>query len=106
MEGLSGNPESMPQFWGVLGYTAGGGYWKYVEVDTGEKELYNEATDPHEMTNLYGNPTFAAQQTELKGKLVRLKGAALAGTGATADRAAPKLRTDLPTGPIVGPDLD
>ena len=35
MEGRAGQPESMPQFWGVLARTSDGGFRKYVELDTG-----------------------------------------------------------------------
>jgi len=34
--------------------------WKYVELVTGEKELYNEDTDPFELTNVVTDPSNAA----------------------------------------------
>jgi N-acetylglucosamine-6-sulfatase len=105
MDGLSGMPESMPQFWGDLGTASDGRYWKYVEVDTGERELYDEAADPNEMTNLYGKPAYATQQRDMQGKLATLKARAKAATGTTPAAPTP-LRTDLPTGKIVCPDRD
>jgi N-acetylglucosamine-6-sulfatase len=102
MNGAAGKPDSMPQFWGVLSTTADGGYWKYVEIDTGEKELYNEVTDPYEMTNLANNPAYAAVQADMLAKLSPLKAKA----GAAPGTAAATLRTDLPTAGTLGPDLD
>jgi hypothetical protein len=32
--------------------------WKYVEYPTGEKELYDLASDPYELENQAGNPTY------------------------------------------------
>jgi N-acetylglucosamine-6-sulfatase len=102
MEGLSGQPDSMPQYWGVLATTADGGYWKYVEIDTGEKELYNEVTDPNEMHNLANNATYTAKQTEMKNLLTPLKNNATQAAGINV--ATP--RTDTPTQGTLGPDLD
>jgi arylsulfatase A-like enzyme len=97
MEGRPGRPDSMPQFWGVLGQASDGGWWKYVEVDTGERELYDEDADPYEMDNRYGDPDVAAVQAELAATLAGLKAQA----GATAT-----LRTDRPVPGLVGADLD
>lgn len=98
MEGRAGKPDSMPQFWGVISTTADGGFWKYIELDTGEKELYNELVDPYEMTNLAGDPAYADKQAELLAKLNALK--------AQAGAAAAPLRTDMPVAGTLGPDLD
>jgi arylsulfatase A-like enzyme len=97
MEGRAGQPDSMPQFWGVLGQASDGGWWKYVEVDTGERELYDQAADPFELDNRYGDPDVAAVQAELAATLAGLKAQA----GATAT-----LRTDRPVPGLVGADLD
>ena len=98
MEGRAGQPDSMPQFWAVLAQTSDGGFWKYVELDTGERELYNQRTDPNEMNNRYGEPGVAAVQAELRSKLQALKNQA--GVSTTA------LRTDMPVPGPVGPDFD
>jgi N-acetylglucosamine-6-sulfatase len=100
MEGRPGQPDSMPQFWGVLATTADGGYWKYVEIDTGEKELYNEVLDPNEMNNVAGNAGNASRVAELKSMLNTLKAKAQGTAGASP------LRADVPTSGTLGPDLD
>ena len=85
-DGLRGRPTSLPQFWGVL--TA---RWKYVELDTGERELYDRAADPYELRNRAGQPAVAAQQKTLADLLAREKRAA-------GVRAGAPLRTDVPSG--------
>lgn len=100
MEGLPGKPDSMPQFWGVLAQTADGGSWKYVELDTGERELYDEIADPNEMTNLAGDPDQATMQAELQVMLADLKAQANSGVAPTT------LRADRPVPGAVGPDTD
>jgi arylsulfatase A-like enzyme len=97
MEGRAGQPDSMPQFWGVLARASDGGWWKYVEVDTGERELYDEDADPAEMNNRAGEPAVAGIQAELRSMLTTLKSQA----GATAT-----LRTDMPVPGPLGPDFD
>jgi arylsulfatase A-like enzyme len=99
MEGRSGQPDSMPQFWGVLAQTSGGGFWKYIELDTGERELYDQNADPDELDNRAGDPSVADVQAELAARLAALK--ADAGVSATA-----ALRADMPVAGTVGPDLD
>lgn len=39
--------------------------WKYIEYDTGERELYDLVTDPYELDNLAGQPAYAAREAEL-----------------------------------------
>jgi N-acetylglucosamine-6-sulfatase len=100
-DGRSGQPDSMPQFWGVLADVRGSGQWKYVEIDTGERELYNETADPNEMHNLAGTTANAMMQAQLKDRLAVLKSQANAGA------AAPNvLRTDMPSKGKLGPDID
>jgi N-acetylglucosamine-6-sulfatase len=99
MEGDPGQPDSMPQFWGVLAQTEGGGFWKYVELDTGERELYDENADPFELDNRAGDPALADLQSGLTARLAGLK--ADAGFSASAP-----LRADMPVTGRVGPDLD
>lgn len=71
IQGNQGTPGVIPQFWGVR--TAS---WKYVEFDTGERELYDMAADPYELTNRADDPGYAAAQADLKAKLDALKAAA------------------------------
>jgi arylsulfatase A-like enzyme len=99
MDGLAGMPESMPQFWGVLADTPDGGRWKYVELDTGERELYDESADPHELTNLVDDPAYSVQRTQLQAQLADLEAHATGG-------APSPLRADQPVPGPVGPDLD
>jgi hypothetical protein len=97
MEGRAGQPDSMPQFWAVLAQTSDGGFWKYVELDTGERELYDQRADPYEMDNRYGEPDVAAVQDELRAELQALK--AEAGVTTTT------IRADMPVPGLLGPDL-
>jgi arylsulfatase A-like enzyme len=99
MFGQPGQPDTMPQFWGVLGHTSDGGLWKYVELDTGERELYDENADPHELTNLVDEPAYSVQQAQLKTQLTDLKAQATGG-------APTPLRADQPVPGPVGPDLE
>ena len=57
-----------PTFWAVR--TA---RWKYVELRTGEKELYDLANDPYELVNVAGNPANAAVMSSLAAELARLR---------------------------------
>jgi Sulfatase/Bacterial Ig domain/Domain of unknown function (DUF4976) len=47
--------------------------WKYVELDTGEKELYDLSADPYELTNVAGQPSYANIQSSLAAELANLK---------------------------------
>jgi arylsulfatase A-like enzyme len=97
MEGRPGQPDSMPQFWAVLARTSDGGFWKYVELDTGERELYDQVRDPYELNNRAGEPALATLQQELRAELQALK--AEAGVASTTRRA------DMPVPGFLGPDL-
>ena len=97
MNGRAGQPDSMPQFWAVLAHTSDGGLWKYVELDTGERELYDERADPYETNNRAGETATAAIQAELRAELQALK--AEAGVTTTT------LRADMPVPGPLGPDL-
>jgi arylsulfatase A-like enzyme len=48
--------------------------WKYVELATGERELYDLNADPYELQNVAGRPAYAAQQQRLAEQLRRLVG--------------------------------
>jgi arylsulfatase A-like enzyme len=60
--------ERLPGFYGVRDRR-----WKYVELDTGEEELYNLVYDPYELGNQAHNPGYASIKAELAAELRRLK---------------------------------
>jgi arylsulfatase A-like enzyme len=66
--------------------------YKYIEYDTGEKELYDLAADPYELANHAGDPAWATTQAQLASQLAQL-------------RASPPVDTTIVTGPrgVVGP---
>jgi arylsulfatase A-like enzyme len=45
--------------------------WRYIRYASGEEELYDEAADPHEWTNLAGSAEFAAIKADLARRLPR-----------------------------------
>ncbi len=51
--------------------------YRYIELFTGEKELYDLSTDPFEVTNLAGRASHSTIQASLKTQLQRLKEASL-----------------------------
>lgn len=72
-DGADGKFDSFPQFWGVKTNTE-----KYVELDSGEKEYYDEVKDPWELHNLLAPgeavpPDVAARVAALKVELDQLK---------------------------------
>lgn len=40
--------------------------WRYIRYDNGDEELYDHDVDPHEWTNLAGNPSTASIREELR----------------------------------------
>jgi arylsulfatase A-like enzyme len=56
-----------PAFWGIIEPE-----WKYMELATGEKELYDRINDPLELNNVAGNPAYAAIQKQLQADLQAL----------------------------------
>ncbi len=46
---------------------------KYVENGTGEVELYDLDADPYELTNLHGDPAYAAAEAALASRLATLR---------------------------------
>ncbi len=61
-------PSLTPRFWAVRSEQ-----FKYVELETGEKELYDLVNDPYEMQNQAGQPAFATVQAALADDLAALK---------------------------------
>lgn len=47
--------------------------WKYVEETEGTCELYDLINDPHELTNLWGQPAHTEAQSELENRLCAWK---------------------------------
>jgi len=56
---------SGPVTWEARGIVTSDG-WKYIEYGTGELEMYDLNTDPHELANLAGRPKYAAQEARLQ----------------------------------------
>jgi hypothetical protein len=50
------------------------GNWKYVELGTGEKELYNLSTDPWELVSLHNNSTYASLMSSLSSEIDPYRG--------------------------------
>ncbi len=66
-----GDPDYVPPFWGIR--TAD---HLYVEIGTGERELYDLKNDPNELANLAGRPAYATVQEQLRRRLAELKATA------------------------------
>jgi arylsulfatase A-like enzyme len=47
--------------------------WKYVEYENGDRELYDLAADPYEMTNVATSPSAAAVLPDLRRRLDLLR---------------------------------
>jgi len=54
------------------GYAIVNSRWKYIELDTGEIELYDLRSDPYELDNLAGEPALAERERELANRLGEL----------------------------------
>lgn len=78
--GKTGHGVAIPAFWAVRGPVSGHLY-VYVEISTGEKELYDETVDPWDLTNIAGNPNYATVQATLAARLARLVKQATSGKG-------------------------
>lgn len=70
----------IPQWWSLRTER-----WRYAEYAGGDRDLYDWNADPHEQTNLAGNPAYADVQAELAGILDELI-------------ADPHARDDVPVG--------
>jgi arylsulfatase A-like enzyme len=66
--GTATDPSPVPGYWGVRTRR-----YKYVELSTGEKELYDLAADPWELENRAGQVDYSDIQTDLRQKLQYLK---------------------------------
>lgn len=66
--GVPGDPSPVPGYWGIRQ-----GRYKYVELSTGEKELYDLQADPYELQNQANQPTYSITQATLANKLQSLK---------------------------------
>ena len=53
-----------PAFWGIIEPE-----WKYMELATGEKELYDRINDPLELNNVARKPEYGAIQAQLQADL-------------------------------------
>jgi N-acetylglucosamine-6-sulfatase len=63
----SPTPSGPMRFWGVRTET-----WKYIELNTGEKELYDLDKDPYELQNVADQPQYADIQSSLAAELTKL----------------------------------
>ena len=63
-----GKSSLAPPYWGIRTKA-----YKYVELNTGEKELYHLAVDPYELQNVAGDPAYAQIQADLAAELAILK---------------------------------
>jgi arylsulfatase A-like enzyme len=50
---------------GRMNHTVRSEEWRYIRYADGSQELYHNAVDPLEYTNLANNPAYAAQKAEL-----------------------------------------
>ncbi|MFN2489945.1 MAG: sulfatase [Actinomycetota bacterium] len=67
-ETVEGKESAAPPYWGIRTSR-----YKYVELDTGEKELYDLSVDPYELQNVAGDASYAAVQDDLAARLENLK---------------------------------
>ncbi|OGG02222.1 hypothetical protein A2W14_02515 [Candidatus Gottesmanbacteria bacterium RBG_16_37_8] len=58
----------IPAFWGIVK-----NQWKYIELETGEKELYDLSFDPYELTNVANQSQYRQIQAGLATDLATLK---------------------------------
>ncbi|MFM7272084.1 MAG: PKD domain-containing protein [Actinomycetes bacterium] len=73
----------------------------YIELATGERELYDHSRDPYELTNEADNPTYATVRGQLASLLSELSRC----RGATCHRSRANLRPNVAVSSICLPDL-
>ena len=61
-------PKTAPTFWGLRTER-----WTYVEYESGERELYDNDADPHQLRNLAGDPAQGATIDGLKAQMNQLR---------------------------------
>ena len=61
-------PRVAPSFWGLRTER-----WTYVTYGGGERELYDNESDPHQLRNLAGAPRHKQVEDELRAKLAELR---------------------------------
>ncbi len=61
-------PRVAPSFWGLRTER-----WTYVTYGGGERELYDNESDPHQLRNLAGDPGHKQVEDELRAKLIELR---------------------------------
>jgi arylsulfatase A-like enzyme len=61
-------PRVAPSFWGLRTER-----WTYVVYESGERELYDNESDPHQLHNVAGNPAQAATIDELQTQLEAMR---------------------------------
>jgi arylsulfatase A-like enzyme len=66
---------------GRLNHTVRSEEWRYIRYADGSEELYHNAVDPLEYTNLASNPAYAAQKAELARWLPKTNAADLPASG-------------------------
>ena len=62
------SPGASPTYWAVRTPK-----WKYVELETGEKELYDMVNDPYEQVNVVNRSDLSSVRSSLSEELQRLK---------------------------------
>jgi N-acetylglucosamine-6-sulfatase len=62
------DPGGPPTYWAVRTPE-----WKYVELGTGEKELYDMVKDPYELVNVVNSSGLSSTRSSLAAELQRLK---------------------------------
>jgi N-acetylglucosamine-6-sulfatase len=67
-ETAPGKESQCPPFWAIRTRR-----YKYVELNTGEKELYDLSVDPYELNNVAGQPQYSSVEADLAARLANLK---------------------------------
>lgn len=62
-------PDAVPAYWGLRTER-----YRYVELATGERELYDLAVDPYELRNVVADPAYVQIRSALAAQLAKAKG--------------------------------